>query len=86
MSAPSLTPAEFAKRWRGVTATEKAASQSHFIDLCRMLGEPTPLEADPTGSQYAFEKRVEKAGGGDGFACHLREERGTIVRAWFEES
>jgi hypothetical protein len=68
MSAPSLTPAEFAQRWRGVTATEKAAAQSHFIDLCRMLGEPTPLEADPTGEHYAFERRVEKAGGGDGFA------------------
>lgn len=65
---PSLTPAEFAAKWRGVTTTEKASSQSHFIDLCRMLGEPTPHEADPTGSQYAFEKRVVKAGGGEGFA------------------
>ena len=34
-----------------------------------MLGEPTPHEADPTGSQYAFEKRVVKAGGGEGFAA-----------------
>ena len=33
-----------------------------------MVGEPTPHEADPTGEQYAFERRVEKAGGGDGFA------------------
>ena len=33
-----------------------------------MLGEPTPNEADPTGSQYAFEKSVTKAAGGDGFA------------------
>jgi hypothetical protein len=65
---PTLTPAAFAAKWRGVTTTEKAASQEHFIDLCRMLGEPTPHEADPTGSQYAFEKRVAKAGGGDGFA------------------
>ncbi|MBA2372850.1 MAG: class I SAM-dependent DNA methyltransferase, partial [Chloroflexi bacterium] len=63
-----MTPAAFAAKWRGVTTTEKAGSQSHFIDLCRMLGEPTPHEADPIGSQYAFEKRVAKAGGGDGFA------------------
>jgi hypothetical protein len=63
-----LTPAAFAAKWRGVTTTEKASSQSHFIDLCRMLGEPTPHEADPTGQQYAFEKRVSKAGGGEGFA------------------
>ncbi|MHB8959290.1 MAG: class I SAM-dependent DNA methyltransferase [Candidatus Limnocylindrales bacterium] len=68
MSAPTLTPAAFADKWRGVTTTEKAASQEHFIDLCRMVGEPTPHEADPTGDQYAFERRVEKAGGGDGFA------------------
>ncbi len=65
---PTLTPAAFAAKWRGVTTTEKAASQEHFIDLCRMLGEPTPHEVDPTGSQYAFEKRVVKAGGGDGYA------------------
>ena len=63
-----MTPAEFAKKWRGVTTTEKASSQSHFIDLCRMLGEPTPHDADPTGEQYAFERRVTKAGGGEGFA------------------
>jgi hypothetical protein len=65
---PSLTPAAFAAKWHGVTTTEKASAQEHFIDLCRMLGEPTPHEADPIGSQYAFEKRVSKAAGGDGFA------------------
>jgi hypothetical protein len=68
MSEPTLTPAAFAAKWKGVETTEKASSQSHFIDLCRMLGEPTPHEADPIGSFYAFEKRVAKAGGGDGFA------------------
>lgn len=68
MTTPTLTPGEFANKWRGITTTEKASAQSHFIDLCRMLGEPTPHEADPTGDQYAFEKRVTKAGGGDGFA------------------
>jgi hypothetical protein len=45
----------------------EGAAQEHFIDLCR-LGEPTPHEADPIGAQCAFEKRVVKAGGGDGFA------------------
>lgn len=68
MAEPTLTPAEFAKKWKGVETTEKASAQSHFIDLCRMLGEPTPHEADPIGSTYAFEKRVVKAGGGEGFA------------------
>jgi len=64
----TLTPQAFAAKWRGVTTSERASAQSHFTDLCRLLGEPTPHEADPTGSQYAFEKAVSKAAGGDGFA------------------
>ncbi len=65
---PPLSPAEFATKWVGSTRTERAASQEHFIDICRMLGVPTPNEADPTGDTYAFEKGAEKVGGGDGFA------------------
>ena len=63
-----LTPAELVKKWDGNTRTERAASQEHFIDLCRMLGVPTPNEADPTGDEYAFEKGAGKTAGGDGFA------------------
>jgi hypothetical protein len=65
---PSLTPAAFAAKWHGVTTTEKTSAQEHLIDLCRMLGEPTPHEADPVGAHFAFEKRVGKAAGGNGFA------------------
>jgi hypothetical protein len=67
-SEPTLTPAEFAKKWRGITTTEKASAQTHFTDLCRMLGEPTPHESDPTGESYAFEKALTKTTGGGGFA------------------
>lgn len=63
-----MTPAEFAAKWAGSQRAERAAAQEHFIDLCRMLGQPTPNEADPTGEWYAFEKGAEKLGGGDGFA------------------
>jgi len=63
-----MTPAEFAAKWRGVTASERAVAQSHFIDLCRVLGEPAPTDADPAGAWYAFEKGAEKLAGGDGFA------------------
>ena len=62
------TPGEFAKKWMGSQRTERAAAQEHFIDLCRMLGQPTPNEADPTGDWYAFEKGASKTDGGDGFA------------------
>ena len=51
-----------------MATTEKASSQSPFIDLCRMLGVPTRHDADPTGEQYAFERRVTKAGRREGFA------------------
>ncbi len=68
-----MTPSEFAAKWRGVTTGERASAQSHFGDLCRMLGEPTPTDADPTGSWYAFEKGAEKLGGGDGFADVWKE-------------
>jgi type II restriction/modification system DNA methylase subunit YeeA len=64
----TFSPAEFATKWAGSTRTERAASQEHFIDICRMLGVPTPNEADQTGDTYAFEKGVGKVEGGDGFA------------------
>jgi type II restriction/modification system DNA methylase subunit YeeA len=63
-----MTPGEFAAKWRGVTTGERASAQSHFGDLCRMLCEPTPTDADPTGAWYAFEKGAEKLDGRDGFA------------------
>jgi hypothetical protein len=55
-------------KWRGSARAERAAAQEHFIDLCRMLGQPTPNDADPTGEWYAFEKGAGKAEGGDGWA------------------
>lgn len=63
-----MNPSEFAAKWKGVEASERSASQQHFVDLCRMLGEPTPAEADPTGTWYTFEKPVPKSVGGDGRA------------------
>lgn len=70
-----MNPAEFAVKWMGSTRPERAASQEHFIDLCRMLGAQTPNEADPTGDWYAFEKGAEKLGGEDGFADVWRKGR-----------
>jgi hypothetical protein len=42
---------------------ERSASQSHFIDLCRLVGQPTPTEADPKGDFYTFERGAEKTAG-----------------------
>src|SRR5437764_13904133 len=66
MAATTLP--EVVRKWSDSTQMERAAAQEHFIDLCRLLGQPTPNEADPAGDFYAFEKGAEKLGGGDGFA------------------
>lgn len=48
-----MTPGEFIAKWRASELKERSASQEHFIDLCRLLGEPTPVEVDPMGEQRA---------------------------------
>jgi hypothetical protein len=58
-----MTPAAFVTNGSRVDLPERAASQEHFIDLCRLLGQPTPAEHDATGGEYALEKGVEVAGG-----------------------
>ena len=63
-----MSPHEFIRKWRASELKERAASQEHFIDLCRLLGEPTPAEADPTGDTYCFERGALKDSGGDGWA------------------
>ncbi len=64
----AVTPGAFIAKWQASELKERSASQEHFIDLCRLLDEPTPAEADPTGEQYCFERGVRKDTGGDGWA------------------
>ncbi len=63
-----MTPAQFIAKWRTVELKERSASQEHFIDLCRILGEPTPAAADPIGENYCFERGARKDSGGNGWA------------------
>src|SRR5205809_7404213 len=65
---PHLTLPDFIARWQASTRTEKSAAQEHFLDLCAVLGQPTPAQADASGAWYTFEKGVAKTGGGQGFA------------------
>lgn len=58
-----MTPQEFVDKWRRSKLKESAASQEHFIDICRMLGHPTPAKADPEGSTFTFEKGASKRTG-----------------------
>lgn len=64
----SITPVEFIDKWRGVSLTERSASQSHFVDLCWMVGHDTPVDMDPYGDTFTFERGAEKSTGGDGWA------------------
>ncbi len=63
-----MTPGEFIAKWRASGLKERSAAQEHFIDLCRLLGESTPAEADPAGERYCFERGARKDTGGDGWA------------------
>jgi hypothetical protein len=51
-----MTPYEFLKKWRNVELKERSASQSHFNDLCTLLGVADPVSADPKGEWFTFEK------------------------------
>lgn len=63
-----MTPQAFIQKWAASTLKERSASQEHFIDLCRLLGQKTPAEADPHGDWYCFERGASKQGGGEGWA------------------
>ncbi|HLY46360.1 MAG TPA: class I SAM-dependent DNA methyltransferase [Stellaceae bacterium] len=61
-----MTPEEFIAKWRGTELSERAASQSHFRDLCQLLGVPEPTPA--SAADYTFEKPTRKIGNTQGFA------------------
>jgi type II restriction/modification system DNA methylase subunit YeeA len=63
-----MTPQEFLNKWRNVELKERSASQSHFNDLCALLGVLDPIAADPKGEWFAFEKGAAKTSGGEGWA------------------
>lgn len=64
MSPASTTSEDFVKRWAGRELTERAIAQSHFIDLCRLLGVPAPTDNPVTDSDYGFEARTDVSASG----------------------
>ena len=69
-----MTPQDFISRWRGVELKERSASQTHFNDLCALLGLPDPIAADPKGDWFSFEKGATKTTGGEGWADVWRKD------------
>lgn len=64
----SMTPSQFLTKWRQNELKERSASQSHFNDLCALLGVPDPVSDDPKGEWFTFEKGASKTSGGEGWA------------------
>ena len=63
-----MTPATFIAKWSKADLSERASYQQHFLDLCALVGHPTPASLDATGESFTFEKGAAKHEGGDGFA------------------
>ena len=63
-----MTPDKFIEKWKASELKERSAAQSHFIDLCALLDEAAPTDADPKGEWYCFERGASKTTGGEGWA------------------
>lgn len=68
MPPATLTIPEYQATWANSDLTERAAAQSNFADLCALVGFPPPTVADPTGRDYAFERKVHRRDGRVGYA------------------
>lgn len=69
-----MTPQDFIKKWHNVELKERTASQSHFIDICALLGLDDPITADNKGEWFTFEKGASKTSGGEGWADVWRKD------------
>jgi len=54
---PTITPRDFIAKWDGADFGEKQAAQEMFLDICGMVGHPTPV-AHGDSEVFTFEKRV----------------------------
>ena len=59
MSA-TISPQQFVQKWQTVNLSERASYVTHFNDLCDLLGQKKPLDVDPKGEFFTFEKGVVK--------------------------
>ena len=66
---PAMKPPQFIAKWRNVEFGEKQASQEMFLDLCALVGHPTPV-AYGNPDAFTFEKWVP-----GGFADAYLEDR-----------
>ncbi|WP_420632244.1 class I SAM-dependent DNA methyltransferase [Candidatus Leptofilum sp.] len=70
-----MTPQQFIAKWSQIQQKETAVSQSHFNDICQLVGHAPPLEHDPSGRDFSFETQTAKPDGAKGFADVFYRER-----------
>ncbi len=61
-----MTPREFIEKWKNNPLKERASYQLHFIDLCALVGVPTPSPS--SYETYCFERGATRTGAGQGWA------------------
>lgn len=64
----TMTPKEFVAKWEHNPQKETAVSQSHFNDVCALVGHAPPISHDPSGRAFSFETKTVKSDGSKGFA------------------
>lgn len=57
---PKMTVKQFIEKWSKIELRERASSQSHFNDVCALVGHTTPTDVDPKGEFFTFEADVDK--------------------------
>lgn len=63
-----MTPQQFVAKWSKIQLKEITTAQSHFLDICQLIGHPAPLDADPQGEFFTFEAPTANVGGNQGRA------------------
>lgn len=53
---------KFVAKWSKIQLKEMTTAQSHFLDVCKLVKHPSPLDADPKGEFFTFEAPTEKTG------------------------
>lgn len=59
---PQITPESFVAEWKDRNLSERQAAQTHFIQLCRLLGVAAPLDHRQHDEDYLFDAVTESAG------------------------
>lgn len=57
---PKMTVKQFIEKWSKSELRERASSQSHFNDVCALVGHATPTDIDSKGEFFTFEADVNE--------------------------